>query len=73
MLLPNYAILGHRGAMNGVSICSDLSRPRRFLPAREQQKSPQWWKKQRHGDVGGQPSDNNEHCDLRGCASHPIG
>jgi len=29
-----------------------------------------WWKK-RH--VGGQPGDNNEHCDLRGCASRPIG
>lgn len=25
------------------------------------------------GDVGGQPGDNNEHCDLRGCASRPIG
>jgi len=29
-----------------------------------------WWKK-RH--VGGQPGDNNEHCDLRGCVSRPIG
>lgn len=32
----------------------------------------EWWKI-RHGDVGGQPGDNNEHCDLRGCASRPIG
>lgn len=24
-------------------------------------------------DVGGQTDDNNEHCDLRGCASRPIG
>lgn len=32
----------------------------------------EWWKT-RHGDVGGQPGDNNEHCDLRGCASRPIG
>ena len=30
----------------------------------------EWWKT-RHGDVGGQPGDNNEHCDLRGCASRP--
>lgn len=25
------------------------------------------------GDVGGQLGDNNKHCDLRGCASPPIG
>lgn len=64
-----YATAKHNGDKMRSSL-PDLGPTREFLPGRENAGTIG---KPVVEDVGGQTDDNNEHCDLRGCASRPIG